>query len=57
MHNKRTEEVEEAVKVGLSGVNEVKNEKLRCWLLIPEVLPTRYRVTIRVQSSTSGTFC
>jgi hypothetical protein len=38
MHNKWTGEVEEAIKVGLSGVTEVKDEKLRCWLLIPQFI-------------------
>jgi hypothetical protein len=36
MHNEWTGKFEDAVKVGLSGVNEVKNEKLPCWLLIPK---------------------
>jgi len=34
MHNEWFGEVEETVKVDLCGVTEVKNEKLRCWLLV-----------------------
>jgi len=55
MHNERTGKVEDAVKSSLSGVTEVKNEKIAVLVINPEILPTIYPATVGVTSSTCGT--